>query len=334
MPATSSILITGASGFVGSHLVEAALSAGYEVWAAVRKSSSKQWLTDNRIHFITLDLNDKSALYSSLRRFLQDNGGRGWDYVIHAAGATKARTEQDFMRANYEATANLATTLIELGITPQRFVLMSSLSALPMKDGKPVGETAPTAYGRSKLKAESCLKALADRMNYVILRPTGVYGPRERDYYLMAVSIKRHIDFAVGFRPQLITFIYVKDLCQAALSALDKGPRGAIYLLSDGQTYQSRDFSLLLQKEMGIKHVFHITAPLWLLKGVCVVSEALSKITHTLPTLNRDKYNILKQRDWRCDIAPAREALGYKPLYTLKEGVRDTVAWYKQQKWI
>lgn len=328
------ILITGASGFVGSHLVEAALAAGYEVWAGVRKTSSRQWLTDERIHFIELNLNDKGALSAQLKRFQQDNSGRGWDYVIHAAGATKARTEQDFMKANYEATRNLATTLIELGMTPRRFVLMSSLSALPMRDGQPVGDTAETAYGRSKLKAEACLQSLSDKMDYVILRPTGVYGPREKDYYLMAVSIKRHIDFAVGYKPQLITFIYVKDLCQAALSALGKGPSGAIYFLSDGQTYRSRDFSLLLQKEMGVRFVLHITAPLWLLHIVCVVSEAVSHLTHTMPTLNKDKYNILKQRDWRCDITPAREALDYKPRFTLKEGVRETVAWYKQQKWI
>lgn len=329
-----SILITGASGFVGSHLVEAALAAGYDVWACVRKTSSRQWLTDPRIRFIELDLNHKDALYAQLRDFLQSSSGHGWDYVIHAAGATKARTEQDFMRANYEATLNLATALIDLHIPPHRFILMSSLSALPMKDGHPVGDIAQTAYGRSKMKAEACLRNLGDRLNYVILRPTGVYGPRERDYYLMAVSIKRHIDFAVGFKEQLITFIYVKDLCQAALSALTKGPSGAIYFLSDGHTYRSRDFSLLLQREMGVSHVLHITAPLWLLHAVCIASEALSKLTHTLPTLNRDKYNILKQRDWRCDITPAREALGYNPRFSLKEGVRETVAWYKQQKWI
>lgn len=349
------ILITGASGFVGSHLVEAALAAGYDVWACVRKTSSRQWLTDERIHFIELNLNDKGELSAQLQRFRQDHSSqaqdpdgqaqdnstrrqahstRGWDYVIHAAGATKARTEQDFMRANYEATRNLATALIEQDMTPRRFILMSSLSALPMKDGHPVGDRAETAYGRSKMKAEACLKELSDRLNYVILRPTGVYGPRERDYYLMAVSIKRHIDFAVGFKEQLITFIYVKDLCQAALKALKNGPSGAIYFLSDGQTYRSRDFSLLLQKEMGVKHVVHITAPLWLLHVVCILSEALSKLTHTLSTLNKDKYNILKQRDWRCDITPAREALGYEPHFLLKEGVSETIAWYKQQKWI
>lgn len=343
-----SILITGASGFVGSHLVEAALAAGYDVWACVRKTSSRQWLTDKRIHFIELNLNDKDELSAQLQRFqqtrsgqAQDNSmrsqirsGRGWDYVIHAAGATKARSEQDFMKANYEATRNLATALIEQKMTPARFILMSSLSALPMKDGRPVGNRAETAYGRSKMKAEACLKELGDRLNYVILRPTGVYGPRERDYYLMAVSIKRHIDFSVGFKEQLITFIYVEDLCQAALKALGNGPSGAVYFLSDGQTYRSRDFSLLLQKEMGVRHVVHITAPLWLLHVVCILSEALSKITHTMPTLNKDKYNILKQRDWRCDITPAREALGYAPCFMLPEGVGETVAWYKQQKWI
>lgn len=331
---TPSVLITGASGFVGSHLVEMALNEGYTVWAAVRKSSSRKYLTDQRINIIELNLNDATELDRQISDFIDQNQGKAWDYVVHAAGATKARSEADFLKANYEATRNLADTLIKLNATPERFVLISSLSAVPMSNGWPKGNVAETAYGRSKLKAEEYIKSTASHMDHIILRPTGVYGPRETDYFLMAKSIKQHTDFSVGFKPQQITFIYVTDLCKAILSSLAKGKPGAMYQLSDGKTYSSRDFSLLLQKEIGTRWVMHITVPLWLLKTICWVSEWFSHITHKMTAINKDKYNILKQRDWRCDISAAQQDLDFKAEYDLAAGVAETVSWYKKEKWI
>ncbi|MBP5629172.1 MAG: NAD-dependent epimerase/dehydratase family protein [Bacteroidaceae bacterium] len=314
----SSLLITGASGFVGSHLVETALAAGMKVWAGMRETSSRRWLQDERINFITLSLNDAQKLGKQLSAFRKEHGG--WDYVVHVAGATKATNEAEFMRANCEATANLLDALYALDMVPRRFVLMSSLSAAPVGDAQP-----DTAYGRSKLAAEQRVKDAADKMDCIVLRPTGVYGPREQDYMLMAKSIKRHVDFAVGFKPQYITFIYVKDLCDATMLALTDGRPGAIYPLSDGATYTSRDFSRLLQKELGVRRVMHITAPLWLLKAVCCVGQWWGGITHKMNALNRDKYNILKRRDWRCDISRAVEDFGYKPQYDLARGVAETI---------
>ena len=106
------------------------------------------------------------------------------------------------------------------------------------------------------------------------------------------------------------------------------------YLLSDGRTYESRAFSLLLQKEMGVRNVIHIKAPLWVLRSVCAVAEIVSNITNTTPTLNSDKYKIMKQRNWQCDIDEAVRELGYKAEYDLKRGVKETVEWYKENYWI
>lgn len=202
---------------------------------------------------------------------------------------------------------------------------------------RPISETDTpcpnTAYGRSKLDAERGL-ADFDRLDYVILRPTGVYGPRERDYFLMADSIRKHIDFSVGFTPQAITFIYVLDLVEACFLALNHGERGRAYLLSDGETYDSRAFSDLLQKEMGVRNVLHITAPEWFLHIVCRCGTRLSRLTGKMSALNMDKFNILRQRNWKCDIAPARRELGYTPRWTLAQGVKEAVAWYKKEGWL
>ena len=342
-----SLLITGASGFIGSFMVEAALSAGFTVWAAVRSGSNRRYLQNPRIRFFHLDLRSDEALQAALREQVAAHGP--WDYVIHAAGATKCRTEADFYRTNTEGTLRLARLLVAEQALRRRFVFVSSLSVMgalreEVSAAAPEGlHYAPildtdtprpnTAYGRSKWQAEQGLAEISG-LDYVVLRPTGVYGPRERDYFLMAKSIAQHVDFAVGYRPQELTFIYVHDLVQAALAALTRGERGRAYFLTDGQVYTSRAFSDLLQREMGVRRVLHITAPLWFLRAVSRIAGTVSAWRGRTSTLNPDKYQIMKQRNWQCDISAARHDLGYAPEYPLERGVAETVAWYKNEKWI
>ncbi|MBO4849683.1 MAG: NAD(P)-dependent oxidoreductase [Prevotella sp.] len=332
------ILVTGASGFIGSFIVEEALARGMEVWAAVRKSSSRAFLTDERIHFIHLSLHDPILL----RRELESHA---FDYVVHAAGVTKSLHEEDFHRVNTNGTQFLVEALLESSPALQRFVYLSSLSIFgPIREQQPYTEITDsdtpqpnTAYGRSKLEAEQFLDRLASydqAFPYVVLRPTGVYGPRERDYFMMAKSISRHVDFAAGYQPQDITFVYVTDVVQAVFLALDHGRIGGKYFLSDGEVYQSRTFSDLLRRELGNPWLLRIKAPLWLLRVVTTCGELWGRITGKVTALNNDKYHIMKQRNWRCDITPVRNELGYRPQVGLEEGVRRSVAWYKENKWL
>ena len=360
------IFITGASGFIGSFLVEEAHARRYEVWAGVRSTSSRKYLQAEWVNVLPLDLTDATVLRGQLERFKSKYGK--WDVVVHAAGATKCLRPEDFMLHNYECTKNLVDTLLALDMMPRQFIYLSSLSVMgPVKDEQQtasevvvprgihdsksfverftirdsvyadisLADTAcpNTAYGESKLKAEDYLRQV-EGLPLVIMRPTGVYGPREKDYFLMAKSIKKHIDFAVGFQPQEITFVYVKDLVGAIFAAIDKGITGRTYFVSDGYVYSSRAFSDLLQEHMGVKHVFHVKAPLWLLRVVSSVSEFWSGLTGKASTLNGDKYKIMKQRNWRCDISGMIEELGYIPQWNLQRGVEETVNWYKKEKWI
>lgn len=318
------ILVTGASGFIGSLVVEAALAAGAEVWAAVRGTSNRRWLTDKRIRFVELDLNDADALRHDLLELKE------YDGVVHCAGLTKAVHVEDFHRVNCLGTRLLAEALVETGRLQGRFVMLSSLSVMGESKSVPMPRS---AYGRSKLEAERALAAI-DGLDYVILRPTGVYGPRERDYFLMAQSIKRGVDFAVGFGTQIITFVYGKDVARASLLALSQGKLGEAYFLTDGGEYSSRDFSDLLQREIGRRHVLHVTAPLWVLRIVCAVNGWISSLLGRSTTLNMDKYYTLAQRDWRCDTSATEVELGFVPEYSLEAGVKETVAWYKSKGWL
>lgn len=328
------ILITGASGFIGSFIVEEAIRRGFETWAAVRKSSSHQFLTDECINFIELNLSSEEQLKEQLKDYQ-------FDYVVHAAGVTKCLNKADFHRINTEGTQNLVRAIQALKMPLHRFVYISSLSIMgAIREQQPYTEILEsdeakpnTAYGRSKLEAEQWLDTVED-LPYVILRPTGVYGPRERDYFMMAKSIQSHTDFAVGYKQQDITFVYVTDVVQAVFLALEKGVTGRKYFLSDGEVYQSSTFSNLIRKELGNPWWIRITAPLWVLKLVCTVGEYYSKLSGKVTALNNDKYNIMRQRNWRCDIEPARKELGYEPQVKLEEGVRRSIQWYKDNGWL
>ncbi|MEG1581131.1 MAG: NAD(P)-dependent oxidoreductase [Bacteroidaceae bacterium] len=339
------LLVTGAAGFIGSFLAEGGLDRSMQVWAGIRASSSRQYLTDKRLHFANIDLSNREQLRDELRHHKQEHGG--WDYMIHAAGATKCRCKEDFFRINYEGTKILIEELISLDMKPKKFVYISSLSIFGALRENPTFGTSThyspitdndtpipnTAYGKSKLQAERYLSELTD-FPFVVLRPTGVYGPREKDYFLMAKSIRQHIDFSVGYKKQELTFIYVADLVTATFLALEKGKCGQHYLVSDGQSYEGKTFSNLLQQEMGITRVIHLKMPLWFLHAVCYLSEKIAKKTGRTTTLNSDKYKIIKQRNWTCNIEPIERELGYRAAYSLSRGVKETVAWYKKEQWI
>ena len=329
------ILITGASGFIGSFIVEEALKRGFETWAAVRRTSSQAYLKDERIRFIELGFSSQELLEAQLK-------GQHFDYVVHAAGATKCLHKKDFFRINTEGTQNFVRALMSLNIQVKRFVYISSLSVMgaireqqPYEEIRESDEAKPnTAYGESKLAAEQWLSTLGDSFPYIILRPTGVYGPRERDYFLQIQSIKNHVDFAVGSQQQDITFIYVTDVVQAVFLALEKGEVGRKYFLSDGEVYQSATFSNLVHEALGRPKWIRITAPIWVLRMVTRVGDWWGKTTGKMSALNNDKFNILRQRNWRCDITPAREELGYEPQVKLEEGVRRSIEWYQANRWL
>lgn len=331
-------MITGASGFIGSFIVEEALKRKFGVWAGIRASSSREYLENRKIHILELDFAHPNELRAQL------SGHKGtynkFDYIIHCAGVTKCVDKNDFDRVNYLQTKYFVDTLRELNMIPKQFIFISTLSVFgPVREKtyRPISESDTpmpnTAYGLSKLKAEIYLQSIPG-FPYVIYRPTGVYGPREKDYFLMAKSIRQHLDFSVGFRRQDLTFVYVKDIVQAVFQGIEKKVCRRAYFLADGKVYQSRAFSDLIRKELGNPFVIRFRCPLFVLKVVSLLAEFWAKQRKTTSTLNSDKYKIMKQRNWQCDLTPAIEELDFSPEYDLKRGVKETIAWYKEKGWL
>lgn len=332
------VLVTGAGGFIGSFIVEEALRRGYRVTAAVRASTSRKYLTDERIEFLELDFNDEDAFAEALFDATQKDGK--WDYIVHNLGATKAANFDMFKRVNYEYPKLLVETLAKLDIVPECLLVMSSMSVLGIGDekgGTPFTDKSipnpSTKYGVSKFMCETFLKTQKS-VPYIIFRPTGVYGPREKDYFLMIKTINSGFDFSVGYKEQRLTFIYVRDLARAVFDALEKGTRGKSYIISESKDYSQKDFRQIVKRELGKKFVIPVIAPIWLVRMVCFFSEKIAAMSLKTATLNRDKFKILKQRNWRCSPDAARDDFGFVAEYNLDKGLTEAIKWYKDNGWI
>lgn len=326
------VLIVGAGGFIGGFIAAESLRRGYETWCGVRESTSRRYLTDPSLRFITLDYDSPDALVQSLK-------GMRWDYIVYNLGATKCVNFLDFNRINYVYLRNFTEALIEADAVPGKMVYMSSLSAIGPGDEKgytPLdGDSIPrpnTRYGLSKIKAETFLQGLPADFPWVILRPTGVYGPHEQDYLMMIKCIDRHLDFGVGMRKQMLTFIYVEDLARAVFDALERAPLHRKYIVSEPQACTQGEFRRIVSKALGRHLVVPVRLPLWALSIACKVSEKWGAARMEAVTLNSDKYNIMAQRNWACDVTPARNDWGFSPRVSLAEGIARTVEAYREEE--
>ena len=263
-----------------------------------------------------------------------------FDHVIHIAGLTKALHKSDFDRINYTYTLNLIEAFRETNSLNDSFVLMSSLSVMGV--GDETGYTPltadhepnpNTAYGLSKLKAEKYLQGLTD-FPWLIIRPTGVYGPRDNDYLILMKAVKKGLNVSAGFKKQLLSFIYSEDLVQIIFTLIEKGIRKKAYNVSDGNSYTDKEFNAIVQRELHKKHVVKVSIPLFLVKPAAYISEKMASLLGKATTFNTDKYRIMKQRNWSCDITPLRTDIDFHPKYPLEKGVKKTIAWYRMQGWL
>lgn len=338
------VLVVGAGGFTGGFICDECLRRGWETWAGVRASTSREYLQDERLRFAVLDFDAPETLAASLREALGasdagEDAAVKWDYIIYNLGATKCVNFADFNRINYTYLQRFTDALKEAELVPEKLLYISSLSAMgpgDEKDYTPFREDRipipNTRYGASKLKAEMWLATCG--IPTIIFRCTGIYGPRDKDYYLMFKSISRGVDFSVGYRRQLLSFLYVEDLARACCDALERGHTGSTYIIGEPKAYTQKEFRRLAAAALGKKTVMPVRMPLWGVKAVSAIAEKIGAAKGKPSTLNRDKYRIMAQRNWNIDVSKAQTDFGFAPKVGLAEGVEKSVEWYREHGWL
>ena len=324
------VLITGASGFLGYHLIVEALKNDLEVYAAVRKSS-------DIAHLKSLDIKYTYPDFSSVIALKKDIQENKYNYIIHAAGVTKARSVKEYKLVNADYTYNLASAAASSGTPIKGFVLIGSLAAVGPLEGITgiiTEETKPnplTSYGKSKLLAEEKLKTVAS-LNYTILRPTAIYGPRDRDIFIFFKQLKTGIEPYIGKAQQKLSFIYVKDLAAITIKSLYKCDQST-YNLSDGNFYDKYELGFISKKVLNLKTViFHL--PVIFVKFIAAISKNVGSLSGKASALNPEKVKELMALNWFCSIDKAKHDLGYYPRYDLEAGLEETLKWYKDNKWL
>jgi len=324
------VLITGASGFLGYHLIQKAIAANFEVFAAVRKNSNIEHLSKFPLKYLYLNYEDPEQM----SRLIAENK---IDFIIHSAGVTKAIRQEVYDQVNAGYTINLAKAAENSGDICKKIVFISSLAAVgPLNDGqqKITEQTLPrpvTAYGRSKLLAENQLASIS--IPTTILRPTAIYGPRDKDIFIMLKTISNGMDPYIGKIVQELSFVHAEDVALAAVQSLTIKNALGIYHITDGNSYNRYEFSDISKSILNRKAFrFHIPMPL--VKSLAFFLEKVNGWLNKPSVISREKLHELAAINWICDITKANKDLNFIPKYNLQTGLEDTISWYKKNKWL
>ena len=318
-------LVTGATGFIGSHLTSELIKSGYDVTCLLRRSSSLRWIDALDVKKAYGDCLDRDSLYDALG---------GFDYIFHLAGLTKAASVKDFYEVNVKGTENLLGAVIAKNPGVKRFIYISSLAAAgPSANGMPLSEVSKphpvSDYGKSKLEAEYKVLNLRERLPVTIIRPPAVYGPRDKDFLVFFKFIKKGI--FPSFGNGRYSMIYVEDLVRGIIeSSRSSECAGEVFFLSDKNIYSNRDIADAISSALG-KKPYKIRIPRIFLSLIFGITGKLGKKTGII---NIDKMKEIIHPHWVCDSSAARQRFGFAPAASLKEGIKWTADWYRIHRWL
>ena len=321
------VFITGATGFVGSHIAEELVRRGFRVKALIRRTSNLRWIKDLPIEFVVGDLRSSGEWIDALNDV---------DVVLHVAGVIKALSEDGYMAGNYESTANLALAAQKAGV--KRFVFISSRAAAgPSPPSEPFDEDFPpnpiSAYGRSKLAAERFLLNETD-LPVVILRPVVVYGPRDGGVLRYFKLVKKHLLPFVG-KGNWVNVVHVSDLVDAVMRAMEVDAAvGEVFFIGNEAGHHITEIGRMIAEVLGVGWVVKIKIPVWIAKAYAALALQVSKLVGKPSIINPDKIREFEAQWWLCSSAKAQKILGWQPKVDEIEGLRWTAEWYRLNRWL
>ena len=324
------VLVTGATGFIGSHLVEALVQRGAQVRCLVRNRRHLGWVKDLPVEFVVGNCQEKNSLIQ---------GVTDVDQVFHLAGVTAAVKEETYFEVNALGTENLVHACIENNTRLKKFIYLSSQAAAgPCRRGERKRESDPcepvSPYGKSKLLGEELALSHSHELPLLILRPCSVYGPRDKAFYALFKCLSKRIKPCLSDHDQHISMCYVEDLVRAILLAAEtQTESGEILFLADGQDYRMEEVAEILAQAMGIS-ALQLRLPKQLLFGLAFLAECVSRVSGKPSILSRGKVEEMIQKNWLCDITKARALLAFEPRISLARGAKLAVDWYKKENWL
>ena len=323
-------VVTGANGFVGSHLVDNLLAKGLKVRCIVRKSSNLKWLDRKNVEIFDSGLFDKNGL----RRAFKDA-----NYIYHVAGVVKSKTKEGYFKGNVETTRNLLEIALENVSTIKRFLVVSSQTVSgPSKEGNPVNEKSQcnpiTTYGTSKLEEEKLVLSYKDKLPITICRAPAVYGERDTEIFIYFQTFSKGITTTIGFNKKELSLIHAIDLAEGFyLAAMNEKSKGEIYFISSEKFYTWQEINSITSKVLNKKPII-IKVPHFLVYVIASVAQFFAIFSSKPATLNIEKAKDITQQYWTCDTSKAMKDLGYRQKISIEDGIKRTCDWYKQMKWI
>ena len=323
-------VVTGANGFVGSHLVDLLLEKKYRVRCLVRKTSNMKWLEGKDIEIIDTGLFDKEGL----RKAFNDAS-----YIFHVAGVVKSKKPEGYFKGNVDTTRNLLDAALEFKDTIQRFLIVSSQTATgPSLDGIPVNEETKchpiTTYGRSKLAEEKLAQTYMDKLPITICRAPAVYGERDTEIMIFFKTFNKGLMTTIGFNRKKISLIHVLDLVYGfLLAATNDKSKNQIYFISSEKYYTWEEIGKVTSDVIG-KNPVKVKIPHSVVFSIATIAQFFALFNTGPATLNIEKARDITQTNWTCDTGKAIKDLEYHQKISIEEGIKRTVDWYKIMKWI
>jgi dihydroflavonol-4-reductase len=324
------VLVTGGTGFIGSNLIEKLVSRNYEVYTIAKDNMNIEFLNSLNVKVLEYDLNNLPDLENELHDV---------DYIYHLAGVTRAINKNDYYLGNFLATRNLLKVCKHSCKKLKRFVYVSSLAAVgPSLDGKPVDEETPyhpiSHYGKSKMMGELEVIRSSNKLPITILRPSSVYGPRERDIFEYFKLVKHGIKPIIGFNQKKLNMIFCDDLVDSIIAA-GEHPKAVneVYFVGSEKAYTNHQIGEAIAIAQN-KSSICIRIPHLIVYTVGIIEEIFGKIFRRPVFLNLQKARESIQQRWDCSIQKIEDDVGFHPKVSLSKGMEKTYEWYVAQEWL